>query len=207
MNRKMLTTMIASMLVIALLAMPAMAQDEATGGAAKGFKVGVNMATLGGSDAGDVSSRIGFAFGGFVMFELSPSFAIQPEVLYSMKGAKETILGTEVTTKLDYIEIPVLFTILVPSSSGGVTPRFYAGPNLALKASAKVSGGGLSVDISEFVKSTDFGVTVGAGLGFGGGKGFMVDVRYTLGLSTIDNGSPAADVKNNCFSILGGMSF
>jgi Outer membrane protein beta-barrel domain len=206
MNRKMLTTMIASLLVVALCAMPAMSQDETTGGNAKGFKLGVNLATFGGSDAGDASSRIGFAFGGFMTFELSPKFAIQPEVLYSMKGAKYKDPAGDVTLKFDYIEIPILATILVPSASGGVTPRFYAGPNIGFKISSKASSDGGSVDV-EGVKSTDFGLTVGAGLGFGGEKGFLLDARYTLGLSSIDDGSPAASVKNNCFSILGGMSF
>lgn len=207
MNRKMKTALISSLLVVAMFAMPAMSQEEGKGVVGKGFKLGVNMATLGGSDAGDVSSRIGFAFGGFVTFGLSPKFAIQPELLYSMKGAKQKDSLGESTAKLDYIEIPILFTILMPSSSGGATPRFYAGPNLGFKASAKASGGGQSVDIGEFVKSTDFGVTVGAGLGFGGEKSFTIDARYTMSLSTIDNSSPSGDVKNSCFSLLGGMSF
>src|SRR5512135_2983573 len=59
-----------------------------------GLKVGLNMDNLTGSDValyeeffGPVESKIAFAGGGFVVFELSKGMAIQVEALYTQKGA------------------------------------------------------------------------------------------------------------------------
>ena len=52
------------------------------------------------------------------------------------------------------------------------------------------------------MKSTEFGLQFGGGIGFPVGKGELgVDIRYILGLSTIDDSADEADVKNNVINI------
>ena len=191
-----------------------------------GFKIGASMAKLHGDDVEDLTdlfgedqkSRIGFCAGGFITFNITDMFAIQPEVLYTMKGTKyeEEILGEtlKVWIKLNYLEIPVLVKIIVPTP-GGVKPFLFAGPVLALKLSgkAKFEYGAESEeeDIEdEDIKSTDFGLVIGAGVDFGlgvPGTGKMtLDVRYSLGLSTISE-FEGDDVKNGVFSLMVGFSF
>jgi hypothetical protein len=174
-----------------------------------GFKAGVNISNLSGDDAGSPDSKTGFAFGGFFMYQFSPMFAIQPEAYYTMKGAtdKMDFQGTTVdlTYTLDYIEIPVLFKFLIPIQGSGVKPAIFAGPFLGINTTAKVKaefdGQSQEEDIED-TKSTEFGLQFGGGIGFPVGKGELgVDIRYILGLSTIDDSADEADVKNNVINI------
>jgi hypothetical protein len=189
-----------------------------------GLKIGVSSAKLHGDDVGDLEdllgedlkSRIGFSVGGFITFNISEMFAIQPEVLYTMKGLRfeEEIFGEtlKVWMKLDYLEIPVLVKIIFPSP-GGVNPYLFAGPAVAIKVSGKVKAefaGESDEEDIEDMKSTDFGLVIGAGVDFGFGalgKGTLsVDIRYSLGLSTISD-FEGDDVKNGAFSLMVGFSF
>jgi hypothetical protein len=174
-----------------------------------GLKAGLNIANLSGDDIESPESKTGFAGGAFFMYQFSPMFAIQPEAYYSMKGAtdKMDFEGTTVdlTYTLDYIEIPVLFKFLIPIQGSGVKPSIFAGPFLGINTTAKVKAefqGQSEEQDLEDVKSTEFGLQFGGGIGFPVGKGELgVDIRYILGLSTIDDSADEADVKNNVINI------
>lgn len=174
-----------------------------------GLKAGLNIANLSGDDAGSPDSKTGFAFGGFFMYQFSPMFAIQPEAYYTMKGAtdKMDFQGTTVdlTYTLDYIEIPVLLKFIIPVQGSGVKPAIFAGPFLGINTTAKVKaeyqGESQEEDIED-TKSTEFGLQFGGGIGFPVGKGELgIDIRYILGLSTIDDSADEADVKNNVINV------
>lgn len=174
-----------------------------------GVKAGVNLANLGGNDAPDNSeTRTGFSGGAFFMYQFSEMFAVQPELLYSMKGATEkgsidfegTSYNYDAEYKLDYFEIPLLLKFIIPLKGSGVKPALFAGPSIAFNMSAKTkveSGDESFEEDIEDVKSTDFGLVFGGGLGFPVGNGELgVDIRYILGLSTIDDSADSFDVKN-----------
>ncbi len=116
--------------------------------------------------------------------------------------------------KLDYLEIPVLLKIM-PGTQGSVKPYLFAGPAVSIKVSSKVKaefeGESEEEPIEEEVlKGTDFGLVIGAGADFGLGAPGMgkltVDIRYSLGLSTISE-FEGDDVKNGAFSLMVGFSF
>jgi len=199
-----------------------------------GVKGGLNIANIGGSEADSLAfllfdadvpkkSNAGFVAGAFAEFMIGNMFAIQPEVLYSKKGVKFEESGAEVKIKVDYIEIPVLLKINIPIEGSKVHPNVYAGPAVAIKSSCKLSGSAASVsvdvdcegqdivDLTGFeilVKSTDFGLVFGGGVSFDvGGADVGVDVRYTLGLSTIDDDPDPYDFKNQVISIMGTVGF
>ena len=165
---------------------------------------------------GSVKSRMGLVFGGFVTFEISDAFAIQPELLYTMKGGKASEGGEDLVVKLDYLEIPVLAKFNIPTE-GSVKPCLFAGPAVALKLSAKYkwTGDGESEtgDVSEIgidVKGLDLGLVFGAGLKAGMGEtgGIIVDIRYTLGLQKAAKaGDVDVKIKNGGFSLMVGYSF
>lgn len=181
----------------------------------KGVKAGLNVAKLGGDDISDADSRTGIAAGLFGEIGINKMFAIQPEVYYSMQGAKskEDIEGTtvDVTMKLDYIQIPVLFKFIIPVEGSSVKPNIFAGPALGIKSSSKVKAeveGSSFEDDIEDIKSTDFNLVFGGGINVGAGKmtvGF--DVRYLLGLSSIDDSADEADVKNQVIAIGASIGF
>ncbi len=188
----------------------------------KGIKVGLNLANVSGDDIEDNKMQLGFAFGAFITYSFNEMFAIQPEVLYSMKGFKiesdEEYGGVtasyEQKNHLNYLEIPVLFKFM-PKMEGSFAPNIFAGPALGIKMSATydaeitIDGQTESSDGDlEDIKSIDFGLAFGAGADFEVGPGKVTfDARYTLGLSTIDDSEAEADVKNGVITFMLGYSF
>ena len=157
----------------------------------------------------ELKSKWGLCAGGFIRFNISETFAIQPEVLYTMKGAKfeETIDGETMKFEmnLSYLEVPVLLKLMIPTS-GGVKPSLFAGPTLAIKLSSKTKlkyAGQTEEEDIEDMKDTDFGLIIGAGVDFGT---LTFDLRYNLGLTTISD-IEDEDVKNGVISLIVGYSF
>jgi hypothetical protein len=171
-----------------------------------GLKAGLNIANIGGSDADELvgqslDSKTAFAGGVFFMYQFSDMFAIQPEAYYSMKGATYSVSGADLTISLDYIEIPLLLKFIIPIEGSNIRPSIFAGPaigfNTTHKMKVEYSGTSAEMDIPD-TKSTDFSLAFGGGIGFPVGSGELgVDIRYILGLSTIDDSSDPWDIKNN----------
>ncbi len=213
--------------VIFMAALSARANDVTFG-----IRGGLNIANFTGDDTEVVDddtgekisteSLLGMAIGGYLNIPISETFSIQPELIYSQKGAKYsqtyTFQGMEIeyeaAFKLDYLDIPVLAKISFPSGSS--TPYLYFGPSIGMNLSAKleveVTSGGItlsdSADMKDYVKSTDTGIVVGGGIQLTGG--LSLDARYTVSLSTIDEpaeGFDEGDIKNSVVSILAGYRF
>ena len=60
------------------------------------------------------------------------------------------------------------------------------------------------VDVKDNTSSVDLGLVLGGGLEF---NNFGLDVRYTMGLSNVNDSDSATEVKNNVFSIMGSFGF
>jgi hypothetical protein len=209
--------------VITLFAASLYAPAASAQGIKLGVKGGVNLANIGGADIDEfeadlgtsTDSKAGLVAGAFAEFMIGNMFAIQPELLYSQKGFKADSAGVELKLKGDYLEIPVLLKINIPIEGSKVHPHVYAGPAVAFKASCKieVSGGGASAsedceDAGLLIKSTDFGVAFGGGVSVDvGGAEVGVDVRYTLGLTSVDDDPDPFDIKNKVISIMGTVGF
>lgn len=210
-------------LVAAAIVVALAAPTFAAGKIGFGGKAGISISKITGDDADGLDSRTGFAIGGYLEFPVSPSVAFRPEAMYIQKGAKEDLLGVDMTFELDYIEVPLLLVVKIPTETGGVTPEFFAGPAIGMNMTAKVSGeyqgDSESIDIDN-AKSMDLGVTFGGGAAFkvGAANKLTIDVRYTLGLTKLfddvdepgegdlvnDDGS-APDVKNGSIVVLVGF--
>jgi len=156
-----------------------------------GLKAAMNISTLRGDDVEDVKSLIGANIGAFVNIPVSTMFSVQPEVLYSMEGAKED--GTDSKLMLNYVNIPLMLKYTDPSGFFG-----EFGPQIGFLTSAKAKEDGDTEDIKDFFKSTNFSVGIGAGFNFTPSVG--VGLRYNLGLSNISEDSEA-DIKTGNFSI------
>ncbi len=208
--KRIIITIFATVVVFTLSSASVSAQ-----GLTAGLKAGMNIANLHGKDVkevigADLVSKMGFCAGGFITYNINDMFAIQPELLFTMKGAKIEEAGYKETIKLNYLEIPVLAKLSIPTP-GNVKPNLFVGPSLAIKLSAKVkweeAGESGEEDLEE-VKSTDFGLVFGGGVDFALGQGKLtVDARYTLGLATADDSEEELDIKNGAISIMVGYSF
>jgi hypothetical protein len=171
-----------------------------------GPAIGLNLATLAGDDVTDAKMLLGFAAGVQLdkMTEGKPLFW-RAGVHYSMQGSKTEDPGPPVSEgkfKLAYINVPLLagwkFTPTKPNS-----PYLLIGPQLGLNVGCDIeaeSGGSSATascdDVGITTKGMDFGAVVGAGTSFAMGLSAVhVAVTYNLGLMTIDDGDPAADIK------------
>jgi len=201
----------------ALMALTAMNAQETESSAQTrfGIKAGVNIATLDG-DVEASGSRTGLHAGFVAEIMVSDKFSIQPEVLYSMLGAKEkaaemvdgVLVTAEGTYKFDYIAIPVMAKYYVTEGLS-----LEAGPQISFLVSAKVevegNYGGVDVtteeEMKDVIKSTDFGFNVG--LGYELPMGLFFQGRYTAGLSNIYDGEGDGDIRNGVAQISVGYKF
>jgi len=179
-----------------------------------GVRAGMNIANMQSDPPGVSFARIRFCGGGFLALGLGDIFVIQPEALYTQKGVKWHTISwgfesSQETYELDYIEMPLLFKVVLPIK-GGVTPNTFLGPYFAMNVNAKykIVTNTLSeeLDYSEYIKDADYGLVLGGGVDFLLKKGKVVlDGRYTLGwITTLEDGR---DQKNKVVSFTLGYSF
>lgn len=131
-----------------------------------GVKGGLNSSTLSGSEG--AKSIIGIHVGGFAEFKVSDKFYVQPELLFSMQGAKYD--GG--TFNLNYINIPLMAKYAIAEKF-----NLQAGPQIGFLMSAKAA----SVDVKDMTKSLDFGINFGAGYDLS--ENLFLEARYNLGLA------------------------
>lgn len=162
-----------------------------------GVKAGANFSTLTGSDVSGAKTKVGFQGGVLVGVPLADVLSLQPEVNYSMQGAKSSSSGVNFSLSENYLNVPVLFKYNHESG-------FFAetGPQIGFLLSAKVSGGGNSVDVKSDYKSTDFSWAFGLGYlvkSINAG----IDARYNLGLTNIaaSGSGSTGTVKNSVIQV------
>jgi hypothetical protein len=167
-----------------------------------GIKGGFNLTSLYVNDVSSEHMKAGWNAGIFAKLPVTKGFSIQPELLYSVKGAQETynniLQGSGVYRfNLNYIELPVLAVV-------NLTKNFNinAGGYAAYLVSANVKDvnndgtieGATNLDAGNF-KRWDFGLV--GGLGFDVGA-FTLGARYNYGLTHIGNsGSLSGDLTQN----------
>jgi hypothetical protein len=174
-----------------------------------GVKGGVNFATLSVEDGDSAfDSRVGVVLGGFVTWKALSWLELQPEFLFTSKGAKVEDRGVTSDLIVDYFEVPILARYSRPLSDNW---RFYVagGPTLATRLRARTrtefSGGTEEIDIDDDVEQMEFGVAIGGGLETGR---WVFDGRYTLGLSDVDaDPSETATFRNRTISVTAGFRF
>lgn len=180
-------------------------------GRALGVKGGVNLATqrnTGEGDGADLQSRIGLVAGAFATLPLFSRLELQPEVLFTSKGASVDLEGVEASLVVDYLEVPALARL---SRRGGGKMHYYVagGPSvgflLRARTRTKFATATEEVDISDDVNRFDFGVAMGGGVEIGA---LVIDGRYTLGLQDIDKDkSDAVKTTNRAVSLTVGFKF
>ncbi|HRA73652.1 MAG TPA: porin family protein [Flavobacterium sp.] len=171
-----------------------------------GAKVALNVANITG-DVENPSSFIGWQIGGYAEFKISEKFTIQPELMYSAQGGKESNYEEEFITKLGYINIPIMVKYFLAKSFS-----LEAGPQIGFLTRAKAelessAGETFEVYIKDDVESIDFGFNLGAGYDFT--EKFSAGLRYNFGLYDIakDIYGERFDVKNRVLSLSVGYKF
>lgn len=166
-----------------------------------GIKGGVNLTNLYTDNVTNENLKVGLNAGVYAKLPVSNMVSIQPEVLYSMKGAQNTynnVFGSgKYRFNLDYIEVPVGVVVNVAKNF-----NINAGPYVAFLLNAKVKDVDANGNINGITQlNTSAFNTVDAGLF--GGVGFDVGgvtlgARYTHGLADVGkSGGPASNYTQN----------
>jgi len=162
-----------------------------------GLKAGANFYTFGGDEVEneDLNSKFGLHIGGLVNFSVSEKFKVQPEIVFSIQGSKQTDGTDELNWNFNYLNIPIMAQFYV--SNG-----FFleTGPQIGfnLKAEIKDEESGTTFDLDDEIKSTD--ISWGLGAGYKTASGFGFGARYNLGLSSIAEETDV-DIKNRGFQV------
>lgn len=179
-----------------------------------------NMSALGFTDFNvEKKFRFGLSIDAFFNMKLSKIIQLQTELIYTMKGVKFSGGGffqgydvdTQIIIKTDYLEVPLLLN-LSPPGTGMIKPFVIFGPSVAFKTSSKLkvkvkSQGSSDSDESDFnnIKGTDIALIFGGG--FKISNGVLVDIRYCLGLNSINDASDQIEIKNRNIIMTMGFYF
>lgn len=116
--------------------------------------------------------------------------------MYSQQGYKWSEDGFSATTKLDYINIPILANVYVVKNLAvkvGIQPGF--------NVNTSVPGEEIFGDESGDAKTFDFSIPVGLSYEF---SNVVLDARYNFGVTKVGDGS---DSCNSVFQITLGYKF
>jgi hypothetical protein len=167
-----------------------------------GIKGGLNLTSLYVDNVSSEHMKAGFKAGIFAKLPVTRGFSIQPELLYSVKGAKEDynnlVEGSgEYQFNLGYVELPLLAVVNLARNF-----NLHAGGYAAYLVSANVKdvnndgsvNGATDLNADNF-KRWDFGLVGGLGFDI---ENFTLGARYNYGLTNIGkSGNLSGDLTQN----------
>ena len=185
--------------------------NEANAQMRAGIKGGLNVSNLYLDDIDDENARYGFNIGVYGQVFSTETFAIQPELMYSTRGARAEyggLIDQTVKFNLNYLDLPVLAVFKL-----GDAAEIHVGPYASYLLNSNVSysgdlGNGTDDIDRDHLKPFDFGVAGGFGLNFGP---MQVGARYNLGLTEVADSDVArtliGDAKNSCAQLYMAFNF
>lgn len=221
MKRKKILVKVIGITLLSVVTIRAFSQEQQTNYESKlspkfGIKGGINLSNLHADDVDDEHMKVGANFGVYAKLPITTGFSIQPEVLYSMKGAQlnynNALMGSgKYRFNLNYVEVPVLAVFNVAKNF-----NIHAGGYAAYLASVKVKdvdNEGNVNHVDELNKDNfqtfDYGLIGGIGFDI---SNVTLGARYNYGLKEIGKsgtfaGEVANNAKNSAVSIYVGFAF
>lgn len=182
---------------VVMLASVASYAQQAVGTFTLQPKIGMNVASLTKCDGCD--PRIGLAAGVEAEYQATDIFSVSAGLIYSMQGNKAKAEGVTQTTKLDYINIPILANVYVTK---GLAVKLGVQPAFNVSDKVKLSGGSASIEAEDVgAESFDFSIPVGLSYEY---NNVVFDARYNFGVTNIADGG---DSKNSVFQFTLGYKF
>jgi len=172
--------------ILSMLSQNTLAQNS---GIQFGAKAGINYSSLNLSFTDLDKNKTGIHMGAFARINTSKIFAIQPELIYSKKGAQVNysldFLTGNLALDLHYLDLPVLGVVKLNN-----TFSLHAGPYASLLLDSKLKHNSnipflnLSYDLgTSLFSKMDYGVIAGGEMKFGNlGAG----LRYNYGLGKVE---------------------
>jgi hypothetical protein len=200
-------------IILILFSLPAFAQkniDEETERFFRfGVKGGVNINKIQGKSFSDAFSY-NYVLGGFLQFNFSRKWGIQPEVNFSQSTSEITddnsdiyddlfLGGEQKKAKLDYLKIPILVNMdLGPSQR----VKLQAGPQWSQLLGSKVDS--LRNPNQSIFKKGDFSLLGGIWLQL---PLVHLGARYEHGLTNMNDDGIREKWRNQAFHIFAGLTF
>lgn len=147
-----------------------------------GPRAGLNFSTFTGEDANYLGIKPGLHVGGFVSRSITDRISVQPELLFSMKGASRKTSSFRYAQTLYYLDIPLFCGIGFSDHLRGL---FGLQPSIYLGGTNKVK------DPTDRKTSTDarnirgFDIALAAGLEYQMENGLNFGARINYGFLTI----------------------
>ena len=146
-----------------------------------GAKGGLNSASQILSGEGHLSFRYAFHLGVFLEKPISRKVDIQPELVYSLQGCKDS----GVTLKSDYINLPVMFKIYVDHLR---TFSIDLGPQFGYMLGYKATGSnGTTIDVYSASDLKKFDAAVCLGVSYKFERNFNFGLRLNYGATKISS--------------------
>lgn len=161
-----------------------------------GLKIGMNIASVNGSNANNLDSRTGFVLGATAEIRFTEKFSIQPELLYSAQGAQQR---DSYTYDLNYVSLPILAKYYIAK---GFTVE--AGPQFSFLIKDQLVPKDTYNENKQNTDAENFDFGINLGLGYQFNSGIFFQTRYNLGLIAI---SENPDIKNGVFQMTLGFQF
>lgn len=210
-----------TILSLAILA-GAVGVANAQTGVKYGLKGGFNTSTFSGADSNGSNYKVGFNAGAFLNFGVSDNFSVQPEFLYSQKGAAikdfpylTSTGGTNTNGKykstLGYLDIPIMFRYNIGEDGKGLYIEVGPQGSFVLHRRDFVEDGSGNQIGSSYTSTDDLNKVV---IGYAGGIGYQItsglglNLRYNGDFSQVykqNNG--AINVHNSVFQFQVGYAF
>src|SRR5690349_8776344 len=122
-----------------------------------GVKAGLNIYDINNDNGVDYASRAGVNAGLLGHIHLAQHWAVQPELVYSLQGAKGSGASSEVRNNLNYINVPVLLQYMFDNGF-----RLQAGPQAGFLVNANQKVGSEAPnDIKDNFTGADLGLSMG----------------------------------------------
>jgi|GEM_PF-974674 len=140
-------------------------------------------------------SKIGLDLGILVSVPFGDGvFMLQPELHWMQKGYKIKDLNNdnEITTTLNYVELPLLARLNFGESFKAFV---VAGPAIGWLIDGSNDPDN-DVDPTDYLDDTEVSGYVGVGIGIGG---FEIDLRYIAGLNDISSAEDFTNARNSSF--------
>lgn len=166
-------------------------------------KSGLNISTI--TKEANSDAKVGFKIGGGMEYAFCESFAVQPSIFLSTKGAKLQDAVYDVTMNAVYLEMPIL-AVYKMNLSERAKLLINAGPYFANGIGGKITSADSDKELDTFgengqIRRLDIGAQVGLGAEFGH---ILVGFDAQFGLVKF---SDKFDSKNQNFSFVVGYKF
>ena len=179
-----------------------------------GVRAGLNIASFTGEDnMDDFSTKLGFHAGAMMQYPVGGNFILQPELLYTMKGATAELMlagiKNELIGRANYIEIPLLIKYNIEMSSVKIQPYIGASLGYLLVGEVENKKTILGVSTTDTQDFKDDMEDLEAGLNLGVDaivmQNIMVGLRFNMGLTEI--AKEGNKYKNNVIMVNLGYLF